>query len=119
MIKDLYINSPDDPNYKFIFEHSDPIISILTKIKMILGTRQGQVLGDLNFGIGIEDLVFETRINSRDLEEKIRMQIYQYITEAKDYSIQPRVSFGREEGYDYCIIDIIINNAKVAGILVK
>ena len=120
MIKDLYIRNPEDPNYQYgIFHHSDPIEGIISKIKILFGTTQGQILGDLNCGLGIEDLIFETRINKLELEEKIKSQIYTYINESKDYNIKPSVSFGNGDGYDYCLIDIFIDNTKVVGILVK
>lgn len=120
MIRDIYNRSPKDPNYVYgLLEHSDPIESIISKIKILFGTTQGQILGDLNCGVGLEDLVFETRINKLELEEKIKTQISQYIDEAKDYKIEPRVSFGKAEGYDYCVIDIFINDRKVVGILVQ
>jgi hypothetical protein len=120
MVQELYIRTPEDPNYVYgVLSHSDPIESIISKIKMIFGTRQGQVLGDINFGVGLEDLIFETRINKLELEEKIKAQIYTYITESKDYSIVPKVSFGNADGYDFCLIDIYINNQKSVGILVK
>ena len=120
MIQDIYIRSSKDPNFVYgVLSHSDPIESIITKIKMILGTTQGQVLGDLNFGVGIEDLIFETRINKVELEEKIYRQISSYIAEASQYKIKPTVSFGKADGYDYCVIDIYINDEKVIGVLVK
>jgi len=120
MIKDLYVRDPEDPNFKYgILEHNDAIESIITKIKMILGTRQGEIIGDLNFGVGIEDLIFETRINKLQLEQKIRSQIEQYISETKDFSITPEVSFGRADNYDYAVIDILINQQKVIGLLIR
>jgi len=120
MIKDIYIRNPEDPNFKYgVLEHSDALESIITKIKMILGTRQGQVLGDLNFGVGIEDLIFETKINKIQLEEKIKTQFSQYISESATFKITPKVSFGRADGYDYAVIDIYINDQKTIGILVK
>jgi len=120
MISDIYNRSPEDPNYVYgILQHSDPIESIISKIKMIFGTSQGQVLGDLNFGVGLEDLVFQTRINKLELEEQIKSQILQYVDESKDYKIEPRVSFGKGDGFDYAVIDIFINNRKVVGILVN
>jgi hypothetical protein len=120
MTQDIYTRSPSDPNYVFgLYSHSDPIESILTQIKMILGTTPGQVFGNINFGIGLDNLIFETRINKNELEEKIKGQIYQYIEEAKDYSIRPEVSFGRDAGSDFAIIDIYINDKKTTGILVK
>jgi len=120
MIKDLYTRSPDDPNFKYgILDHSDPIESIITKVKMILGTRPGQIIGDLNFGVGIEDLIFETNINQTQLQERITEQFEAYIAETKDYVVTPMVSFGRADGYDYAVIDIYINNTKTIGLLVK
>lgn len=121
MVRDMYIRPPSDEKYIFgEYEFVDPIESIITKIKMILGTIQGQVLGDLNFGIGLEELVFETRLNKFDLEERITAQIYAYISEAAEYSIKPRVQFGKTtNGSDYALIDIFINDAKAAGVLVN
>ena len=120
MIRDMYIRPPEDNKYVYgEYEFTDPIESIITKIKMILGTVQGQVLGDMNFGIGLEELIFETRMNKFDLEERITSQIYTYVTEAAEYKIRPRVQFGRSEaGYDYALIDIYIEDQKTIGILV-
>jgi hypothetical protein len=86
---------------------------------MILGTRQGEIIGDLNFGVGIEDLVFETRINKMQLEEKLKAQFDTYISESKDYQITPNITFGRENFMDYAIIDVFVNNEKIFGVLVK
>jgi len=121
MISEIYIRNPEDPNYRMdILQHSNPIESIISKIKMIFGTRQGQTIGDLNFGLALEDLVFETKVNKLQLEEDIKTQIGIYVSEAGDYKIDPKVSFGRAEGgYDFCVIDIYINNEKTFGVLVK
>jgi len=120
MIQEIYIRTPEDPNFKInVLDHSDPIESIISKIRMIFGTRQGETIGDLNFGLGLEDLVFETRINKMQLEEDIKRQIGQYVSESGQYKIEPNVSFGRAQGYDYCVIDIYINDEKTFGVLVK
>lgn len=120
MIKDIYIRNPEDPNFQYgVLDHSDAIESILSKIKMLMGTRPGQIVGDLNFGLGIEDLIFETTINKTQLEEKIKTQFDQYISETKDFKITPQVSFGKAEGYDYSVIDIFINDERVIGVVVK
>ena len=120
MIRDIYIRNPEDPNYVYgVLEHSDAIESIITKVKMILGTTPGQIFGDLGFGVGIEDLIFETKINKKDLEEKIQMQFERYISETKDYQIRSNVQFGKAEGYDYAVIDIYVSNEKVVGLLIK
>jgi len=120
MIQEIYIRTPEDPNFNAtILDHSNPIESIISKIRMIFGTRQGQTIGDLNFGIGLEDLIFETRVNKLQLEEKIRRQVMQYVSESAKYKIDPEVSFGKADGYDYAVIDIFINDQKSFGVLVK
>ena len=120
MIRDFYVRNPEDPNFQYgVLEHSDAIESIISKVKVLLGTRAGQVFGDVGFGLGIEDLIFETRINKIQLEEKIKEQFDRYISESTDFKITPSVSFGQGDGYDYAIIDVYINNTKVVGLLIK
>jgi len=120
MVQEIYIRNPEDPNFKVnILHHSNPIESIISKIRVLFGTRQGQIIGDLNCGLGIEDLVFETRINKLQLEEDIKRQIGLYVSESSNYKIKPEVSFGKASGYDYCVIDILIDNQKIFGVLVK
>ncbi len=120
MIKDIYIRNPQDPNFIYgVLDHSDPIESIISKIKMIFGTRQGQVFGDMNFGVGLEDLVFETRINKNELEERIKKQIQQYVSESSKYRIDAEISFGKGDGYDFAVIDIYIDRVKSLGILIR
>jgi hypothetical protein len=120
MIKDFYIRDPEDPNFKYgVLDHSDAVESIITKVKMLLGTSSGQIFANLGFGIGIEDLIFETRINKTQLEEKIKSQFDQFISESKDFKITPSVSFGKADGYDYAIIDVYIDDQRVIGLLVK
>ena len=120
MIKDLYIRNPEDPNYTAnVLEHSDAIESIVTKVKMILGTRSGQIFGDLGFGVGIEDLIFETRVSKAQVEEKIKTQFDRYISESADFKITPQVSFGRADGYDYAVVDVLIDDKRAVGFLVK
>ena len=120
MISDIYIRNPEDPNFQYgVLEHSDPIESIISKIKMLFGTRGGEVFGDLGFGLGIEDLIFETRINKVELEEKIKQQFDRYISESTDFKITPSVSFGKADGYDYAIIDVFVDDERVIGILIN
>jgi hypothetical protein len=120
MVRDIYIRPPDDPNFQYgILEHSDAIESIITKVKVLLGTNAGQVFGNIGFGLGIEDLIFETRISKSKLEEKIKSQFELYISESKDFSITPQVSFGHADGYDYAVIDVFVNDQRIIGLLVK
>ena len=121
MIKEIYTRSASDPYYDpNILEHNSDIESILSQIRLILGTRQGQVLGDYAFGTGIEDLIFTTKFNKDRIQSIIKTQINDYIKEFPNYNINVDVSFFKQgNGLDGVLIDIYINQVKIQGFLVR
>jgi hypothetical protein len=54
MIKEIYLRNYNDPHYTNVLEHSSDTESIIQQVKMILGTENGQVLGDFNFGTNLK-----------------------------------------------------------------
>lgn len=119
MIKEIYTRSENDPYYDpTILEHNSDIESILSQIRMILGTTNGQVLGDFNFGTGIRDLVFTPRFNKQYIENKINEQINRYIG-LTNYNISVSVSFYKQpNGEDAGLIDIYLNKVKLQGFII-
>lgn len=122
MIREIYIRSTDDQNYRGprVVDFEDDIEAIITQIKVLFGTSKGQILGSYNFGVGLEDLVFETNYTGADLEDKINEQIGLYIAPSfPKHDINAKVQFGHhEDGYDYALIDIFIDELNVVGIQV-
>lgn len=120
MIREIYLRSVDDPNYiPNMLEHSDDVECIIQQIKMLLGTDYGQVLGDINFGVSLKKLVFQTTLPKQKIEQLIQEQIRDYVN-TKNYSVTTKVSFGKSNiNSDYAIVDIIINQKAVLGILVE
>lgn len=119
MIKEIYLRNYNDPYYSHIMEHSSDIESIIQQVKMILGTENGQVLGDYNIGINLEKLVFQTSLPKEKIESLIKEQIIEYIDFSKTYDINVKVSFGKHpDGTDIGLVDIYINQQKVVGVLV-
>lgn len=119
MIKEIYLRNINDPYYENVLEHSNDIESIIQQVKMILGTENGQVLGDYNFGVNLKKLIFQTTFPKQKIEENIREQISQYIKYTDTYSIDVKVSFGKSpSGTDIGLVDIIINQQAVIGVLV-
>ena len=120
MIKEIYLRNINDPYYDDILEHSSDTESIIQQVKMILGTENGQVLGDYNFGVNLKNLVFQTSFPQEKIEEMIREQIKQYIEYTDTYSIDVKVKFGKHpDGSDIGLVDIIINQQAVVGVLVN
>lgn len=120
MIKEIYLRNIDDQHYENILEHSSDTESIIQQVKMILGTENGQVLGDYNFGVNLKKLIFQTNISKAKIQQMIQEQISDYIQSYNNYSISTNVSFGKlNNGSDYAIVDIIINQKAVLGIIVE
>lgn len=121
MIKDLYCKLPSDLNYQAKLETSDEIEMILQQIKMVLGTKPGQVLGSPNFGIDLQDYLFSYNNSPEDIKFLINAAIGYYIKfDPVKYEVGCEVNFGKNVGdpYEYAVIDIIINKKKCLGVLV-
>ena len=120
MLRDIYIRNPQDESYKGsdVIEFSDVYEEIITQIRVLLSTRKGEVVGNYNFGVGVEDLVFSTNLDTSAVESEINSQIALYISPAfPDYPISCKVGFGHHpEGWDYAIIDLYINGQRQVGI---
>ena len=124
MIQEIYIGIPNTNQYKEkTIEITDDIETILQRIRMVLGTRKGIVLGDTDFGMNIEDYLFDMNFSEEKIRKEIRYQIAKYVspTVGPMYSIDVKVNFGKNtvEGYDYMVIDIYINQQKLLGFLVN
>jgi hypothetical protein len=81
-VKDLVIRYDGHPKYdsKRIIE-DDEIEVIVQKLEMILFTNKGEVLGDVNIGVNLEYYLWQTKVTSGNLKNKIDEQIATYIPE--------------------------------------
>jgi hypothetical protein len=81
-VRDLVIRYPGHPKYQpdRIIE-DDEIEVIVQKLEMILFTNKGEVLGDINIGVNLEYYLWQTRVTTSNLKNKIDEQIGTYIPE--------------------------------------
>jgi hypothetical protein len=121
MINEIYIRDKSDPNFEEgIVDFENDIESTITQIRVLLGTKEGDVLGNNTFGIDIEYLVFDTVKNSIEVQDLVADKIRSYVIPGKNITITTDVKFGDSgHGYDYAIIDIILNGRKALGLLVN
>lgn len=118
MIKEIYIRTEDDPYYNpYTIDYVDETEYVISQIRMILGTKPGDVFGSTSFGVDIEYVVFNTKKSAEEAADEIREQIQTYVKYDHDrLSVDVSVDFGRgDNGADYAIINIEINGAKVLG----
>ena len=120
MIKEIYIRSHRDPHFEpGIVDFENEIESVITQIRVVLGTKPGDVLGNQNFGIDLDYLVFNTVKNVQDVKKQIKEQLDLYVIPGKNITIDVDINFGNSgKGYDYALVDIILNGRKALGSLV-
>jgi hypothetical protein len=120
MIKEIYIRDEKDPFYDpNMIDYSNEVEQVISQIRMILGTKPGEVLGNYSFGIDLEYVVFNTKKSAEKLGEEIREQIKSYVYHGDNISVDVDVNFGDSgKGYDYGVIDILVNGSKAIGFLV-
>ncbi len=120
MVKEIYIRTEDDKNFiPGVVDFSNEIESVITKVRMLLGTVPGDVLGDPEFGIDIEYLVFNTKESALDIQEKLNDLLITYIPNTKNVFLDVKINFGKTaKGNDFGIVDVYINEQKAIGFLV-
>lgn len=120
MLKDIYSKSPDESAYDSNkLEVSDPIESLVGKIKMILYTKPGEVLGKPMFGVDLERQLFEIGLNNGAVSDLILNQISVHIPESGAYDINVRVTFVPGSVRDAAFIDIYIDGTRILGVSAK
>ena len=120
MIQEIYTKTLDDATYqRNVISHSDVYETVLSKIRMILFTKPGEVLGDVFFGVNLEEYVFALNASNTVLQKAIEEQIYTYVPERLVMPIRVEVSFVQQETYDAAFIDIHIDGRRAIGLLVS
>lgn len=121
MVNEIFIREETDPYYvDGVLETGNTTENIISKIRMFLGTVPGDVLGDDNFGIDIEYLVFNTKQSAKEVEKQINEKLITYLGNIGNVSVDVNVSFGQDtnRGSDYAVIDFSLNGVKSIGILI-
>ena len=116
---DFYTRNDNTQYYMSdILEISDELSELVLQIETCLFTRKQQVLGQHDFGINLEDLVFTLRKNESEIKNKVLNQIYSYCPLAPKYKVNVNIVFLSTEFRDVGYIDIIITDTKVMAIAI-
>jgi hypothetical protein len=120
MLKEIYCRNADDPGYQYTqLETRNALEALLTKIRMIIFTNKGDVLGNYDLGLDLERMLFQLNFNSNDVVREFNAQIGIYIPEAINYNINIEVNFVPGTVRDIAYIDIYIDGTKYLGVIVK
>lgn len=119
---DIYNRLSSDQNYKRQVETEDEVEMILSQVKMILGTKPGDVLGAPYFGVNIKKYLFNLSYSQEEMTKIIREGILSSIQYDKNrYTVDVSIDFGKDRNNysDYAVINVTINQIKRLGVLIS
>ena len=120
MISEIYTKPPWDPTYQEnIIDHNDIYESILSKVRMILFTKPGEVIGNPNFGVDLESYVFSLNASTQSIEKMIQEQINQYVPEALVCNISVNVEFVSQDTHDIAFVNIKIDGTEAMSLVIN
>ena len=122
MIRELYCKLPTDLDYEPMVESIDEIFNLLQQIRVVLGTKPGEVLGTPMFGCNLEKYLFRMNLDKDEILTAIRQEILDYVYyDSNKWNLSIDVLFGKNanDPYEYALIDISINEKKCLGIIVN
>jgi hypothetical protein len=71
---EIYNRDPGDPLYKEnILEVTDPIEICIGQLKMCLLTNKGEVLGDVSFGMNLDNMIFELALSEQSIKSELNI----------------------------------------------
>jgi len=113
-IRDFYIKNSENSKYKdgeIIIQKE--IELIINKIEMILFTNPGDVLSDINFGLGLEKYLWSTNVSTEYIQNDIQNQFNNYIPELQKYTHSIDLQMMEGTIQDILVINIIINDINI------
>ena len=119
MLREIYCIPEEESRYKEgVLEIDNELDVIIQQIDMILFTNKGDILLLPDFGCNLEKYLFETTWNQMAIKELVMDQIRKYVYQEGSYGIDVSVNFVTWEYNVAMVVDLMINNRKVASYLV-
>jgi hypothetical protein len=116
---ELYIKTLGDPNYRDDQMQSDEeILMMLTQIETLVFTNKGEVMGDPEFGLNLEDYVYSFMYNDDMLRGVVNNAITQYIPLSAKYPVSVTVEYTTQSDRNAVYIDITIDNRYGIGLYI-
>jgi len=117
---DLYLKIDGDPRFQNDkIENVDILEQYLEQIELLLFTRKGDVLGEFKLGCDIEDLIYSLNLSAAPIKTAIWDQIITYCPLHKIFKTDVSINFYKGTERDIGVIDIIVNDNVVAGIMIS
>lgn len=120
MIKEIYCRTSEDPGYDpTLVETNSVLEGVLTKIRMILFTQRGEVMGSEGLGMNLEELLFRFSFDELGVQNQFNNQLYLYVPESAVFNVSLKVNFVPGTVRDLAYLNIYIDGTKYLGVLAK
>jgi hypothetical protein len=120
MLTEIYCRNVNDPSFRpRQLETGSELEALLTKIRMIIFTQKGEILGVPSMGLSLEEHLFDLSANTAQIQNTFYGQLASFVPEAGKYNVEIEVKFQAGEVRDLCFIDIYIDGSKFIGVLAK
>ena len=119
MLKDIYAIPKEEPRYDDRrLEITSELEEIIQQVDMILFTNKGDVLCMPEFGCNLGRYLFDTTYNEQHIKNVVMNQIRNFIYLDGTYNVDVDVKFIKWDFNVAMVVDLTINNKKVASYLV-
>ena len=119
MLKEIYAIPNGETRYKNnVVELTSELDVIIQQVDLLLFTNKGDVLMMPEFGCNLEQYLFDTSFNESVIKSIIMNQINTYIYLKGTYTVEVDVSFVKWDFNVAMVVDLTINNKKVASYLI-
>lgn len=116
---DFYFRNPSDPAYREgILQTNDDLENTLQQVRMTLLTKKGEVLGEPDFGFGMEQYLFEfDSIPLSLINKDANEQIEEYVLYSRKYKVRAEAGYVTgidDENRTSLVMDVLIDGSTKA-----
>lgn len=118
---DFYFKTPEDSTYNSTkLEEDSELQNLISQIKMLIFTNNGDVLGVPKLGLNIEKLIFETNYNKYNILSSLKNQTRDYLKyDRNKFNVEYDLEFYKGTNRDIGVFNVIINGQKALDILLR
>jgi hypothetical protein len=84
VLREIYLRDNSDPKYNSgLLETNDDLEALLSKIRMLLYSNRGEVLGFPELGMDLENEIFELSLNEQVIRDRFYAQLAKFVPETQ------------------------------------
>ena len=119
MLKEIYCIPESESRYKEnVVEITTELDTLIQQVDLLLFTNKGDILLMPEFGCNLEQYLFETTWNQLSIKQLIMDQIRSFVYLDNSFRVDVDVEFYKWDFNIAMVVDLKINNVRVASYLV-